>query len=150
MLTPHFCPFPSKPAPTTTGCVRCRRRRVLVAIEPIVLEGAFATILELIGLDEVVQFQSATNAERGGHYDAAIVSAGFQDEARAEVVIILPNVDVSGGARRQRRGHIVTPEVTEDVDIDGQREVIHLLDRHAPTVVSRRDRLLTAQGRLAP
>ncbi len=118
-------------------------------MEPMVLEGVFAAILELIGLDEVVQFQSADDVERGSHYDAAIVTAGFQHEIRAQVVITLPSIEGSGGAARPRQGQVVAGEVVDQVEIYDQSEVIHLLDQHAPTVVSRRDRLLRARADLA-
>ncbi len=119
-------------------------------MEPLVLEGAFAAILALNGLDEVVQFESATHAERGSHYDAAIVTPAYNDRARAHVVITLPDTNGTADSRDgPRRGQVRTGTASSDVDIHDQREVIRLLDLHAPAGASRRGRLLTAQGHLA-
>ncbi len=114
------------------------------------MEGAFAAILDLIGLDDVVQFRGATDAERGAHYDAAIVTSAFHDEARAEVVIELPDINgTTGGPDWRCLGQVRKGAVSDDVSIRDQRQVISLLDLHVPTAVSRGDRLLEAQRRRA-
>lgn len=119
-----------------------------MAVAPLVLEGALAAILELIALDEVVQFHNATDAERGAPYDAAIVTPDFGSEILADVVITLPDTqDCTGHAGHDHRGHLTTPNVSDDVDIRDQREVIDLLDAHVPVGVSRRDRLPGSLGR---
>jgi hypothetical protein len=120
-----------------------RRRRVLVAVTPTVLEGAFAAILELIALDEVVQFHRASAAERSARYDAAIVTADFDSEVVAGVVIGLPDTEhdiarPDGG----HRAHLTIGDASGEVDIHDQREVIDLLDAHVPAGMSRRDRLV--------
>ncbi len=120
---------------------------MVVAVAPLVLEGAFAAILELIALDEVVQFHNATDAERGAPYDAAIVTADYGSEILADVVITLPDTqDCTGHAGHDHRGHLTTQDVSDDVDIHDQREVIDLLDAHVPVGVSRRDRLAGCLG----
>lgn len=118
-----------------------RRRRVLVAVEPLVLEGAFAAILELIGMDDVVQFHVAGDRERRQLFDAAIVTGSFSDEARADVVITLPDVRRSGGPTNGHRGHVTTAQLSDDVEIRDQGEVIRLLDEHVPAALPRSERL---------
>ena len=118
-----------------------RELRVLVAVQPVVLEGALASILELIGLDDVVQFHPAAPMDRSAESDAAIVSAGFPLEVRAWVTITLPDTEGSDGGS-QHPGHISAGGTYHQVEIRDQREIIDLLDQHAPTVASRKDRLL--------
>lgn len=121
---------------------------MLVAVTPVVLEGAFATILELIALDEVVQFHDASAAERHARYDAAIVTADYDSEVFAEVVIGLPNTeDDTAGPGQGHRAHLTIGNASGEVDIRDQREVIDLLDAHVPTQASRSERLATV-GRL--
>lgn len=115
--------------------------RVLVAVEPVVLEGAFAAILEAIGLDEVVQFHIATAADRGARYDAAITSEGLARSVCADVVITLPRIEGSGGPPGPAHGHVTKGKVSEAVDIRGEREVIGLLDEHVPRAAARSDNL---------
>ncbi len=115
-----------------------------MAVEPRVLEGALAAILDLIALDEVVQYHGATEAQRGSYYDAAIVTPGLDRMARAEVVITLPD---TGEPSRDPRGQVSAPGVLQDVDITGGREVIALLDEHAPIEVTRGGRLRRARER---
>ena len=99
-----------------------RELRVLVAVQPVVLEGALASILELIGLDEVFQFHDAEESVRAAAFDAAIMSAGFPGEVRAWVTITLPDTHVSGGAPGRRQpGHIRAGGTSYDVDIRDQR-----------------------------
>ena len=113
-----------------------------MAVEPIVLEGAFAAILELIALDEVVQFHRATAAERARRYDAAIVSGALSEEIIADLVITLPRTqDGADGPGVRLLGHVATKEASDDVDIRDQRQVVELLDQHLPLEVSRTDRL---------
>lgn len=120
-----------------------RELRVLVAVQPVVLEGALAAILERIGLDQVVEFHAADEAGRSVVYDAAIVSAGFPDEVRAGATITLPDTEGSasaGGAPGQ--GQFSAGGTSRQVDIRDQRQIIDLLDEHVPTVPSRKDRLV--------
>lgn len=117
-------------------------RRVLVAVEPVVLEGAFAVILEMIDVDEVVQFHDATESQRRESYDAAIVTTGFPGEVSAEVVITLPDTQAdTDGSGDAGLGHVTTRLTSDDVDIRDQSVVIDLLDEHLPAAVCRRGRL---------
>ena len=127
-----------------------RELRVLVAVQPVVLEGALAAILERIGLDQVVQFHTVEQIDRAAVYDAAIVSAGFPDEVRAWVTITLPDTQVSGGGPGSTRpGHITAPGTSQPVDIRDQRQIIDLLDEHVPAVRSRKVRLVEALNQRA-
>ena len=124
-----------------------RRRRLLVAVKPLVLEGAFATILELIALDEVVQFQSATPLERRARYDGAIVSADVGADVTADVVITLPDTGGGPGPHTfDHAGHLTINETSEVVAIQDQDDVIALLDEHVPTWPSRAEGLARAHG----
>ena len=105
-----------------------------------VLEGAFATIIDLIGLDEVVQFHAAGPHERRARYDAAIVSAELAGEVVADVVITLPDLRVHGAGGR-RRGQVESNGDRAVVEIRDQRDVVTLLDRHVPLAVGRVERL---------
>ncbi|HVF32185.1 MAG TPA: hypothetical protein VM933_04010 [Acidimicrobiales bacterium] len=117
-------------------------RRVLVAIEPVVLEGTFAVILGLIAVDEVVEYHAVSETQRQAHYDAAIVSSELAPKVQAEVVITLPTIsDDEREPGRRRRGHVTTQAISDDVDIRDQEAVIDLLDEHLPGATSRRDRL---------
>jgi hypothetical protein len=122
-----------------------RRRRLLVAVKPLVLEGALATILELIALDEVVQFQTATAVERRARYDAAIVTADIGTDIVAGVVITLP--DTSGGpVSSDHAGQLTIAGTSAAVAIQDQSDVVALLDEHVPTGRSRGERLARTHG----
>lgn len=111
------------------------------------LEGALAAILELIALDEVVQFHSASAAERTARYDAAIVTADYDSKVLAEVVIGLPDTEHDTARPDEgHRAHLTIGDASDEVDIHDQGEVIDLLDAHVPTGMSRRDRLAGAGG----
>ncbi len=143
-LMPVVLPVPLRPpADDTEGVSAARELRVLVAVQPVVLEGALAAILELIGLDQVVQFHRTEEIDPATVYDAAIVSAGFPDVVRARATITLPDTEASGGSPGSRRpGHVSAGSTSRQVDIRDQRQIIDLLDQHVPTVTSRKDRLL--------
>ena len=119
-----------------------------MAAQPVVLEGAFAAILNLAGVDQVLQFHSATEAERAEDYEAAIVSIPLDHGIRADVVIVLPEVNGDGGhPATQDHGYVRAGPVRHEVEIHDQRSIIDLidlLDVHAPAAVSRSDRLREA------
>ena len=116
--------------------------RVLIAIRPVVLEGAFAAILRSIGLDEVVELHAATAVERSARFGAAIVSADLAAAVEADVVITLPDVAGAGERGGRRRAHVASGDGRVEVDIRDERQVIDLLDEHVPRIASRRDELL--------
>lgn len=71
-------------------------RRILVALEPTVLEGAFSALLGHGERSEVVQFHEATPEELSVHYDVAIVTTGLADEVSPDVLITLPDTEAGG------------------------------------------------------
>ena len=73
------------------------RRRILVALVPMVLEGAFATLLRDGDAADVVQFHRATDEQLAAHYDAAIVTAGVLSELHPDLLITLPDTELGQG-----------------------------------------------------
>ena len=97
-------------------------RRILVALEPTVLEGAFAALLGDGERSEVVQFQLAAPEDLLAHYDVAIVTSGFPYRVEPEVLITLPDTEGGGG------GATVTVNgVTRPIKVSTNQEVIDLL-----------------------
>lgn len=96
-------------------------RRILLAVQPTVLEGALARMLSADPQDDVVQ-----RAE-DGHYDAAVVSDELPAGVQADVVITLPDTRGSGGIGTVRRADVV-----HDVSIGGAERVVELLEEYAP------------------
>ena len=123
------------------------RARVLVAVSPVVLEGAFATILHAIGVDDVVQFHEATAAERAGRFGTAIASADLVAAVEADVVITLPDVAGAGEPAGTHRAHITSGDGRVEVDIRDERKVLDLLAEHVPLASSRRSALLPVDVR---
>lgn len=99
-------------------------RRILLSVDPGMLEGALARLLTAADDAEVVQGRQ--NAS-GSEYDAAVVSDELPAGVRAGVVITLPDTRGSGGMGSLRRGSDV-----EAVHIGDARHVVELLDRYVP------------------
>ncbi len=102
-------------------------RRILVAVEPGLLQGALARLLSVRPDDEIVQVGRTGSAGVDGSYDAAIVSDQLPERVRAGVVITLPDTRGSGGTGTVRSGDVV-----EEVVISGAQRVVELLDRYVP------------------
>jgi hypothetical protein len=96
-------------------------RRILLAVEPAVLEGALAAMLAAGDSDDVV--------ERGrlGHYDAAVVSDDLPAGVDADVVITLPDTRGSAGTGTVERGGVL-----QEVTIGGAARVVELLEEYLP------------------
>ena len=105
-----------------------RGRRILLAVEPGMLEGALACVLAAGTDDEIVPVQRLGRDVRGGAYDAAVVSGELPADVRVGVVITLPDRRGSGGKGTVRRG---AGEVRL-VDIGSAQGVIELLERYVP------------------
>ena len=103
-----------------------RGRRILLAVEPGVLEGALAKLLSAGFDDEVVQ-AGRSRLALGGRYDAAVVSDQLPEGVAADVVITLPDTRGSGGTGTVRSGEVVT-----DVGIAGAERVVELLEQYVP------------------
>ncbi len=104
-------------------------RRILLSLEPGMLEGALARMLHDAGYGEVVEAgrRARDLVASGGDYDAAVVSHELPAGVRAGVVITLPDTRGSGGTGTVRRGSRV-----ESVQIGDARDVVELLDRYVP------------------
>ena len=106
------------------------RRRILVALEPTVLEGAFAALLHDGQRSEVVQFQRGGVDKLADHYDAAIVTLGFDHQVESEVLIILPDTEAGG-----REASVTIDGVTRRVSVHTHTQVIELLtDQFSPEI----------------
>ena len=97
-------------------------RRILVALEPTVLEGSFAALLGDGERSEVVQFQKAGLEELAVHYDVAIVTSGFGHPVDTEVLITLPDTALGGG-----EATVTVNGATRPVRVSTNQEVIDLL-----------------------
>ena len=104
-------------------------RRVLLAVEPAVLEGALAWMITDAGAGEVVRGARSPLQTAAEDFDAAVVSDALPAGVRAGVVVTLP--DTRGGAGT---GTVTMGGVTDEVDIGGAEQVIELLDRYARLV----------------
>lgn len=98
------------------------RRRILVAVEPVVLEGALAALLSGGDRADVIQFHSAHADDLVAHYDAAIVTDGLGAAVRSDLLITLPDTTGAGGAARVTAG-----AVSRSVAVGTGAEVIDLL-----------------------
>ena len=109
------------------------RRRILVAVTPLVLEGALAAILASGGRDEVVQFHELPGAAGAGgpggpaSFDAAIVTAALPPDVRADMVIVLPDTE-----HGSRTGRVRSGAGWRDVPIATARQVLDLLVEQFP------------------
>lgn len=100
-------------------------RRILLAVEPAVLEGALATMLSAGRADRVVDMGRGRHGSQ--EYDAAVVSDRLPHGVRAGVVITLPDGRGNGGTGTIRSGDLV-----RDVEIAGAERVVELLAQNVP------------------
>lgn len=107
-------------------------RRILVALEPTVLEGAFATLLGDGERSDVVQFQEAGLQGLSAHYDVAIVTNGFAHQVEPEVLITLPDTEGAGG-----EATVTVNGVTRFVKVSTNQDVIDLLSEQFPREIDR-------------
>ena len=103
-----------------------RGRRILLAVEPGVLEGALARLLSA-RFDEVVMAGRRGAPAADGGYDAAVVSDQLPEGVRAHVVITLPDTRGSGGAGTVQNGKVI-----HDVGIGDAERVVELLEQYVP------------------
>lgn len=100
-------------------------RRILLAVEPAVLEGALAAMLVAGSRDRVVQM--GRRRLDSPDYDAAVVSDRLPYGVRAGVVITLPDGRGNGGTGTVRSGGVV-----HEVEIAGAERVVELLAQYVP------------------
>ncbi len=107
----------------STQVVAAKGRSILVAVEPVMLEGALALLIERAHKAEVVEFH-ATGDALSRRYDAAVVSCAAAQEVQADVVITLVAPGV-GAANITRDG-------TKWVLVESHHEIIQLLVDPSP------------------
>ena len=100
-------------------------RRILLAVQPAVLEGALARMLSASDHDDVVPLGRAGLAGHEGSYDAAVVSDELPEGVHADVVITLPDTRGSGGT-----GTVTTGDAVHEVNIAGAQRVVEILDQY--------------------
>lgn len=104
-----------------------------MATEPAVLEGALALVLTSRH-NLVVQFHSATQAERSTRYDAAVVSRALAGGVHADIVVVLPD---TGSSRGTSVGRVSGGGADREVQLRSHQQVIDLLDEQFSLDVSR-------------
>ena len=107
-------------------------RSILVAVEPVVLEGALALLIERLQLAEVVQFHSASDALDRRYY-VAVVCPPTAHDVQADVLITL---SVSGA----RMASVTQGGTTTWAVVESHHHILELVARcwpisHAPTIV---------------
>ena len=102
-------------------------RRILLAVEPGLLQGALAKLLSARHHDQIVEMGRTGLTGLDGAYDAAIVSDELPEGVRAGVVITLPDTRGSGGT-----GTVSNGEAVDEVSIWGAERVVELLEQYAP------------------
>ena len=100
-----------------------RVRRILLAVEPGLLEGALARLLSVALGDKVVVARGMHTPDAG--FDAAVVSDDLPEGVQADVVITLPDTRGSGGLGSVRSGQVV-----QEVSIPGAERVVELLEQY--------------------
>ena len=108
-----------------------RRRRILVALEPTVLEGAFAALLKDGERSEVVQYHQGGATGLANHYDAAIVTQGFGHEVESDLVITLPDTRTGGATGAS----LTVSGETRPVKLGTNAQVIDLLTEWFPAEI---------------
>jgi hypothetical protein len=81
-----------------------RHRRLLVAIEPRLLEGALGLVLQASMRGSVVRLHDVAGPVVETHYDAAVVTDDFAPLVCADVVLILADGGAAGRGRIRTRG----------------------------------------------
>ena len=120
------------------------RPRVLLAVEPLLLEGALFELLEKAGVDDVVTMGDDPAADLSGHYDAAVVTLTLPDGLDADLVIELPDAGGNSG-----EGRVVRAGAAQPVAIGSATEIISLLDEHCPGATARVEQAAQGDARLA-
>lgn len=96
-----------------------RHRRLLVAIEPRVLEGALGLVLQASIRGSVARLQDLAGPVAETHYDAAVVTGDFVPLVCADVVLILPEGGAAGPGRVRTRDAVRTVTIRSCHDVVG-------------------------------
>lgn len=102
-----------------------------MALEPAVLEGAFAALLKDGERSEVVQYHDGGATELANHYDAAIVTRGFGPEVESDLVITLPDTRTGGASEAS----LTISGETRPVNVGTKAQVIDLLTEWFPAEI---------------
>lgn len=78
------------------GMAASAHRRILVALQPTVLEGAFAALLGHGERSDVVQFHKASPEQLSGHYDVAVVTEGLAGDVETDILIVFADTETGG------------------------------------------------------
>lgn len=111
------------------------RRRIFVALEPTVLEGAFAALLQDGERSEVVQYHEGGAGDPADHYDAAIVTPAFVHRVDSELLIVLPGTEAGAG----RQASLTVGGVTRPVSVGTNAQLADLLAEWFPAEFSEDD-----------
>ena len=111
-----------------TGSVG-ERRRILLDVQPQLLEDALADVLRSTGLDEVLVSRGNAADSPTMAYDAVILTLP-DDTVHADVVIEITDDAVA-------RGHVTIGSRSEDVALPNPKELLALLDRLVPAAAAR-------------
>lgn len=104
------------------------RRRILLGVEPRILSDSLATVLDHVGVDDVLLYADQRADRSAVAYDAAILSVPH-DAVMADLVIEVDD-DTSVG-------HVVSGEHSEDVPVRTPLQLLSLLDRLCPASTDR-------------
>jgi hypothetical protein len=102
------------------------RRRIVLAIEPVLMQGALAKLLLEARDVEVVQLSGADPSDFRGGYDAAVVSDRLPEGVRADLVITLPDTRGSGGTGTVRSGDLL-----DEVTIGDAERIMELIEQYS-------------------
>jgi hypothetical protein len=102
-------------------------RRILLAVEPGLLQGALAKLLAANAGNQIVEVGRVGLEGLDQGYHVAIVSDQLPQRVQAGVVITLPDTRGSGGTGTVRIG-----EVVHEVTIWGAERVVELLEQYVP------------------
>lgn len=102
------------------------RCRILLAIEPTVLEGALAELLAPRFQGEIVQRGRSSDQLLAGEFDVAVVSDDLPVGIKAGIVITLPDTRGSAGV-----GTVMVGASGDEVRISTGERVIELIEQYA-------------------
>jgi hypothetical protein len=97
--------------------------RLLVAVEPRLLEGALALLLESHVQSHVVRLRDATAQDLEAQYEAAVVTLELPQWLRPDLVITLPPQGAGG------TGWVTTHGACQAIEIASGEEVVALIAR---------------------
>jgi hypothetical protein len=105
-------------------------RRVLIAVLPLVVQGALAALVAAAGVgDIVVELHGQPLQGHAARYDVAIVTGALPDNVRADVLIVLPGTEGTAGT-----ASVTTVDGTRVRQVSSPGQVLDLLGEFFPSV----------------